>query len=738
MKTKILLLVFFWVALFSVSAQDIDLHNFTGLKSSGDLPKCFRELSAEKYEKAKESISKYDSRFTKSSKQDFYLKSNFVIDDILLSGQVVFGDPITNYVNDVADILLDKHPVLRGKIQIVVSKSHIANAFATDQGIIFINTGLVARMNSEAELAYCLAHEIAHYAEEHIISMHIEKDRFIQNRGGFRNVSFSDYFLNVNRMSQEIESEADAFAYEEYYKNTNYCLDEIDSIFHTLLLAQAPFAERKFDNSFFESKYYKFPSNYLLEELDTVAIEKLKEEDFDSASESTHPATMNRKKAVSILKDNEQNDSRQKFLLGKGRFLEIRALAQFESIRQMMIGQEYIDALYNCYGLLEQYPDNRFLHSTIASALYFMSTYKTHSKEGFSNEYSPHSTEIKQFGYFIKKLDTQEITILAIKNLQEFIEEFGSTEYHDIMLDYLVYDLFFENKIKKDDFFIDAELEEDISLNNPDKEQNELYYLNAFASLLDSKEFSQKMSATYKAKKEADKLEKMFGETKKDNPKKLERQLRKKQRKGEHLGLDKIAVISPFYFKINAKKKEPIQLIESEKKQLRFANRIRTCAEVAQLDVQLLNPKEYNKGSIDDFNNVAALKEWFMERLQHGNEFDIIPYCSETIGSVVDALDTEHVYWTGVFALRKKKRAGYWLAGSLYLFPYAFPVVLTWALIPSYQTTYFSFLFNVKTGKNELYIGETMSTSDLSGDFVKAHTYDSFHQIKRKSKVKSK
>jgi len=79
---------------------------------------------------------------------------------LLLSGDKLFNDPLTIYVNKVADELLKNEPELRKKIKIYVTKSSDVNAHAFDKGFIFINVGLLAQLENEAQLAFILSHEI--------------------------------------------------------------------------------------------------------------------------------------------------------------------------------------------------------------------------------------------------------------------------------------------------------------------------------------------------------------------------------------------------------------------------------------------------------------------------------------------------------------------------------------------------------------------------------------------------
>ena len=93
------------------------------------------------------------------------------------------------------------------------------NAFATVGGFVYINTGLIARAENEAELAGVIAHEISHIAERHAINQ-------------MRNVALSQGLMSaagINRntmvqlgvqlafnlpYSREMESEADRLGLE--------------------------------------------------------------------------------------------------------------------------------------------------------------------------------------------------------------------------------------------------------------------------------------------------------------------------------------------------------------------------------------------------------------------------------------------------------------------------------------------------------------------------------------------
>lgn len=86
---------------------------------------------------------------------------------LLGAAPLAAGDPVQRYVNNVGRWLASQteRPDLPWRFGVLEAPQ--LNAFATPGGHIFITRGLFERMNSEAELAGVLAHEIAHVLRKH-------------------------------------------------------------------------------------------------------------------------------------------------------------------------------------------------------------------------------------------------------------------------------------------------------------------------------------------------------------------------------------------------------------------------------------------------------------------------------------------------------------------------------------------------------------------------------------------
>ncbi len=187
-----------------------DLNNYKRLKAEGTIPLKFTQSSTEKYKAdVQKSISKKDKRKERRLKQEFLLESNFILDELMLSGKILYNDPLSLYVNRVMDNLLRSEPGLRKEIEVYVIKSPAVNAFATNSGVIVVNMGLLAKLNNEAELAYVLAHEVIHYREKHTINKYVESKKIENNKGVYRRASLDEKLLARSNYSQDKETEAD-------------------------------------------------------------------------------------------------------------------------------------------------------------------------------------------------------------------------------------------------------------------------------------------------------------------------------------------------------------------------------------------------------------------------------------------------------------------------------------------------------------------------------------------------
>lgn len=89
--------------------------------------------------------------------------------------KIYYSQPLLeDYIRSILKRLLPKKEEIT-ELEIYITKSTKFNAFTISDGSIFVNIAALAKMSTEAELAFLLAHEYAHYALEHGILSYKKK-----------------------------------------------------------------------------------------------------------------------------------------------------------------------------------------------------------------------------------------------------------------------------------------------------------------------------------------------------------------------------------------------------------------------------------------------------------------------------------------------------------------------------------------------------------------------------------
>ena len=146
----------------------------------------------------------------------------------------IYEDPIlTAYVNDIAQKLIPENVKEKGLlVEVKIIKNPLLNAFAYPNGVIYVHTGILTKMENEAQLATLLGHEMTHITHRHTI----ENYRSVKNTtavlatvqmaatpfgvyGGLANLLGSvGAMAAVTGYSRELETEADRGGLESMIK----------------------------------------------------------------------------------------------------------------------------------------------------------------------------------------------------------------------------------------------------------------------------------------------------------------------------------------------------------------------------------------------------------------------------------------------------------------------------------------------------------------------------------------
>lgn len=142
------------------------------------------------------------------------------------NGLIYPDQTLEDYLNRIA-VKLQSQPADL-KIRVKVIKDTHLNAFAYPNGMIYIYSGLLARMDNEAQLAAVLAHEITHCTQRHALRAFREakdqpallravqhtlsKNRGLKDMAGFMGISGA--IAGFSSHIRELEAEADRMGVE--------------------------------------------------------------------------------------------------------------------------------------------------------------------------------------------------------------------------------------------------------------------------------------------------------------------------------------------------------------------------------------------------------------------------------------------------------------------------------------------------------------------------------------------
>jgi predicted Zn-dependent protease len=159
--------------------------------------------------------------------------------DAINGSGVLYQDAeIENYLNQIAKKLHTNSISPDISFQIKVVKDPNLNAFAFPNGVIYIHTGILARMDNEAQLAALLAHEMVHCTHRHSIRvLRSIKDRTQAKTATVRELAqflgITGSIASINGYTRELETEADRVGLDLAVK-ANYDPREVLKLFELL------------------------------------------------------------------------------------------------------------------------------------------------------------------------------------------------------------------------------------------------------------------------------------------------------------------------------------------------------------------------------------------------------------------------------------------------------------------------------------------------------------------------
>lgn len=183
------------------------------------------------------------------------------------SEMIYENEKLSTYLNDVARKVLPEEARKKVDIEILVINNPYCNAFAYPNAKVYVHTGILARMENEAQLATLLGHEMAHVTHRHLI----RERRSIRNKAaglasfnatvgsvpliGELSSALGELgtMASVSGYSKELETEADNIGFE-WMVAAGYAPRESPKLFAQLM---AEMEEEEIDEPFFFGSHPK-------------------------------------------------------------------------------------------------------------------------------------------------------------------------------------------------------------------------------------------------------------------------------------------------------------------------------------------------------------------------------------------------------------------------------------------------------------------------------------------------
>lgn len=786
MKHLALKVLVLWLfALVEVQAQnafqpafEVDFNNYQPLKCVGKIPEDILKSTREKYNSdLKAETKRSGSTYRDVQKEQFLLQSNYVLDNLLTSGKVLFGDSVTNYINQLADILLAEDPELRSKLRFYCLRISDANAFSTDQGMVFVTIGLIAQLENEAQLAFILSHEIAHYEKRHTLNQYLENNKIFSRtaRDYYRN--YDERIKSASDYSKDQEIQADSLGLHRLRKAGYNCEQALTSLF-VLQFSYLPFEDLPFNKASLNAPLATLPQSYFLDSIKPINFESDKDDD----TYNSHPNMYKRRQKLEDVIDNSCNFDGKIYIVSERIFLTCRKICRYETIMYDLNTRNYIAAFYNSDVLLRENPASAFLKISQAKALYGLCKYKNHDR---SDDVIPYYKKIEgeqqQAYHMFYKLTASQLNMMAMRFIYNYHQQMPESVVLNEMLSDLAEEANYYHAIDystlKENQRLYLEAKQDSArryqdsinaLNAPkttdttakapepaeqkyvskydklraEKKKKEekvevvekngvrsKFHLLAFADIIDQKDIQllfENAEAKIKERREVEEKEQK-AQSKLSAYEKRKALEKAENYTGQSLGIKKVLVLDPFYFAADERK--GLKLLESDDKKLHLTQQIIENAKYANLEIEMFDPKTFTADDVDKYNDLALLHDWISERMEH-DDIEMLPASGELADQVARKHNAEDIYVAGVFSYKKpRSNRGTILFVCLFLYP-ALPFAVVYALTPEQNTYFFSMVYNLHYGTQKMKRVIHMKTRSRDG-YINSQMYDLMLQIKR-------
>jgi Zn-dependent protease with chaperone function len=334
--------------------------------------KAAHQLQLESYLDEKPLKATYDLRFNH-------------IQSLFEKKEVYYDEELYDYLGRIFEIVKNSNQELRTlDLRFLVSKSPVPNAYSIGDGTFIFNVGLIRKLDNEAQLAYIINHEIAHFVLDHSNASIIEDYRLKTSKdyrkdlkkilkkkyGRFESLkSFMKNELYIEMAySRKQETEADSLGFK-YFSKTDFdatqasaSLKLLDSIDHYKYQKKINFKTQLG----FEA--YPFKDRWIKTE-NSIFGKPSKQNFWETDSLKSHPDALIRAESVESYYFEEPGKKNNTFLQDSLVFLNIKSKADVQFIDSWMFYKRLDYALFFILKQLRQHPQDLDLKLKLSEVL---------------------------------------------------------------------------------------------------------------------------------------------------------------------------------------------------------------------------------------------------------------------------------------------------------------------------------------------------------------------------------
>lgn len=345
----------------------------------------------------------------------------------------------TNYFNNLFSYLKAANGLQATEMQLMVSRVQWPNAYSMGEGTIVVNLGLLQCIENEAQLAFIICHEIAHYKlghsmkhlESYLEKMNgtdvnkkikeINKNEFGQNKAALKLLEGITY--DTHRHGREHETEADSMGLI-YLSHTVFnplaslrSMQILDSVDYRT--DSVPFQE------VFQSKEFPFQP-YWIKKQKTMGFAS-KDILFATDSLKTHPDCSKRALFLKVLVSNLPQGKSQFYHQPESGFVLLKKKAEYELVNAMYDTRHYDFCLYESLLFAQRHSNDPFGVTMAAKSLYTLNyLYAQHNLMESIHSPAPQFGEnFNQLLRLLSRLSLGDYTLLDKAYIKKYKSDFS-------------------------------------------------------------------------------------------------------------------------------------------------------------------------------------------------------------------------------------------------------------------------------------------------------------------------